>query len=113
MIAQRHHVVTQRVHQRYDRLAARLIADIIVAERIAGVEQENLVLAFALADFTHFSGQVLEAANHAGMIELRGAATWITGLRGGVPRCSLERSEERRVGKECVSTCRSRWSPSH
>src|SRR3546814_5181466 len=25
----------------------------------------------------------------------------------------LQRSEERRVGKECVSTCRSRWSPSH
>src|SRR3546814_14540256 len=24
---------------------------------------------------------------------------------------ALERSEERRVGKECVSTCRSRWSP--
>src|SRR3546814_16769495 len=24
-----------------------------------------------------------------------------------------DRSEERRVGKECVSTCRSRWSPSH
>src|SRR3546814_15641958 len=29
-------------------------------------------------------------------------------------RCpSVERSEERRVGKECVSTCRSRWSPYH
>src|SRR3546814_20459519 len=25
----------------------------------------------------------------------------------------LMRSEERRVGKECVSTCRSRWSPDH
>src|SRR3546814_12118422 len=25
----------------------------------------------------------------------------------------LIRSEERRVGKECVSTCRSRWSPYH
>src|SRR3546814_4998043 len=25
----------------------------------------------------------------------------------------VERSEERRVGKECVSTCRSRWSPYH
>src|SRR3546814_5337953 len=25
----------------------------------------------------------------------------------------LMRSEERRVGKECVSTCRSRWSPYH
>src|SRR3546814_20845000 len=24
---------------------------------------------------------------------------------------ALGRSEERRVGKECVSTCRSRWSP--
>src|SRR3546814_4405026 len=26
---------------------------------------------------------------------------------------SYQRSEERRVGKECVSTCRSRWSPYH
>src|SRR3546814_15338461 len=26
---------------------------------------------------------------------------------------SFDRSEERRVGKECVSTCRSRWSPYH
>src|SRR3546814_3440738 len=26
---------------------------------------------------------------------------------------SPPRSEERRVGKECVSTCRSRWSPYH
>src|SRR3546814_13380057 len=25
----------------------------------------------------------------------------------------LTRSEERRVGKECVSKCRSRWSPAH
>src|SRR3546814_14339393 len=25
----------------------------------------------------------------------------------------IERSEERRVGKECVRTCRSRWSPHH
>src|SRR3546814_4294872 len=28
-------------------------------------------------------------------------------------RCGQGRSEERRVGKECVSTCRSRWSPYH
>src|SRR3546814_18846396 len=25
----------------------------------------------------------------------------------------VSRSEERRVGKECVSTCKSRWSPTH
>src|SRR3546814_10322763 len=34
----------------------------------------------------------------------------------GFPLCFsyyFERSEERRVGKECVSTCRSRWSPYH
>src|SRR3546814_299383 len=31
-----------------------------------------------------------------------------------VPCCvTSTRSEERRVGKECVSTCRSRWSPIH
>src|SRR3546814_16515559 len=37
-------------------------------------------------------------------------------LPGGVLRVSIEagpRSEERRVGKECVSTCRSRGSPAH
>src|SRR3546814_7401411 len=28
-------------------------------------------------------------------------------------RTGRARSEERRVGKECVSTCRSRWSPYH
>src|SRR3546814_10225715 len=36
-------------------------------------------------------------------------------LDEGVPhhRDLCDRSEERRVGKECVSTCRSRWSPYH
>src|SRR3546814_12037837 len=35
-------------------------------------------------------------------------------VRGGErPGAAVERSEERRVGKECVSTCRSRWSPYH
>src|SRR3546814_7414182 len=36
---------------------------------------------------------------------------------GGLVQLAAEdsyfRSEERRVGKECVSTCRSRWSPYH
>src|SRR3546814_8473510 len=30
-----------------------------------------------------------------------------------VAAAARQRSEERRVGKECVSTCRSRWSPYH
>src|SRR3546814_14789048 len=32
---------------------------------------------------------------------------------GRLARLLVDRSEERRVGKECVSTCRSRWSPYH
>src|SRR3546814_13683313 len=33
-------------------------------------------------------------------------------VHGGVLKLD-SRSAERRVGKECVSTCRSRWSPDH
>src|SRR3546814_3392048 len=43
--------------------------------------------------------------------------TWTTSADGLVwtftLRDGLLRSAERRVGKECVSTCRSRWSPYH
>src|SRR3546814_1529983 len=35
------------------------------------------------------------------------------GCRGRAAESFPDRSEERRVGKECVSTCRSRWSPYH
>src|SRR3546814_14764660 len=34
-------------------------------------------------------------------------------LRRRLDLDDFRRSEERRVGKECVSTCRSRWSPYH
>src|SRR3546814_1602158 len=37
----------------------------------------------------------------------------VLGLRDLARSAFTERSEERRVGKECVSTCRSRWSPYH
>src|SRR3546814_6477526 len=47
---------------------------------------------------------VLQAIGVNGVQCLRSA-----GLLGSDAR----RSEERRVGKECVSTCRSRWSPYH
>src|SRR3546814_14848468 len=36
-----------------------------------------------------------------------------TVFRNKTPIRKTRRSEERRVGKECVSTCRSRWSPYH
>src|SRR3546814_2624798 len=42
---------------------------------------------------------------------LRGAVR--TATRDVEDALAGQSSEERRVGKECVSTCRSRWSPSH
>src|SRR3546814_20425618 len=46
---------------------------------------------------------------------LRGAHESSPRVSPGGPHFTAmeDRSEERRVGKECVSTCRSRWSPSH
>src|SRR3546814_17064136 len=38
----------------------------------------------------------------------------VEGLQGRQAQSAAgDRTEERRVGKECVSTCRSRWSPYH
>src|SRR3546814_13252209 len=34
-------------------------------------------------------------------------------IENAILQRARERSEERRVGKECVSTCRARWSPYH
>src|SRR3546814_7166354 len=43
-----------------------------------------------------------------------GLATACTPLTdAGLSAQRAERSDERRVGKECVSTCRSRWSQYH
>src|SRR3546814_12559150 len=47
----------------------------------------------------------LSAYNAATLTADADTARWFEAL--------LARSEERRVGKECVSTCRSRWSPYH
>src|SRR3546814_6018607 len=44
---------------------------------------------------------------------IRKAASDIGDIAAQTNLLALNRSEERRVGKECVSTCRSRWSPYH
>src|SRR3546814_19129894 len=71
---------------------------------------------------------VRDATNHGyglAFVMVAGATALLAGLPQG--RATLERawdlleshfwdaprSEARRVGKECVSTCRSRWSPDH
>src|SRR3546814_17460976 len=61
------------------------------------------------------------AAGHRGEEAMGGAVATLGGriveqhdaAIVGPRRKGQVRSEERRVGKECVSTCRSRWSPYH
>src|SRR3546814_13536685 len=48
------------------------------------------------------------AVGGASLYRLLGRADFVVALMA-----SAMRSEERRVGKECVSTCRCRWSPFH
>src|SRR3546814_20585168 len=43
----------------------------------------------------------------------RSTASAFYRVMGRLSSVDIPRSEERRVGKECVSTCRSRWSPYH
>src|SRR3546814_4121932 len=76
------------------------------AERI--VELGGVLPAQFRADFT------LRLAGKGGARRRRRhEKTWEA--KRGAHRCSIKigRAEERRVGKECVSTCRSRWSPYH
>src|SRR3546814_2541780 len=46
-------------------------------------------------------------------VGLQGQLAEFVGLPLQALALGRQRSEERRVGKECVSTCRSRWSPYH
>ena len=59
------------------------------------------------------SQQVEEQGKESGSVErLFGLQSSV--MLGVVRRtCGTARSEERRVGKECTSWCRSRWSPYH
>src|SRR3546814_20836366 len=74
--------------------------------------------------FFHFILQSITIAEHGlveALIRAQTYAFYCTVLVAGIVISQLRaqrpdpnaRSEERRVGKECVSTCRSRWSPDH
>src|SRR3546814_12047718 len=72
-----------------------LIGDWVTAhKRLVSVSDRGSIL---LVVYTAFSAAVVEGLWH----------------RVAPAELLVLRSEERRVGKECVSTCRSRWSPYH
>src|SRR3546814_18630216 len=74
--------------------------------------------------YARAAGEFLAWVAARGITSLAGlqplhVAAWIEALGREVSAPTVKqqlaavRSEERRVGKECVSTCRSRWSPYH
>src|SRR3546814_14490482 len=88
------------------------------ALEVADADRQLLHLAQAALHRFQALGDELERRVQAGVE--RGLQLFIDGgahlfeLRCVVGLQLLQlRSEERRVGKECVSTCRSRWSPYH
>src|SRR3546814_14848767 len=68
--------------------------------------EENRAVLVAVLLMVAFNGLFLSAN---GIFLLVAPLTWYE----LVPGVTDTRSEERRVGKGCVSTCRARWSPYH
>src|SRR3546814_16739729 len=75
--------------------------------------REMMGCAFKHVTFAFGPGDASVAQNAATEAEAYLAAAVEASSEDFVRSESVSRSEERRVGKECVSTCRSRWSPYH
>src|SRR3546814_12204588 len=84
-------------------------------ERADGMTREDVIaIAGSLED--GFVIEILEAGgDRADLIEAvaRARGDPLDFPASPRPMSPIVRSEERRVGKECASTCRSRWSPDH
>src|SRR3546814_20918244 len=66
------------------------------------------------AVFLHENQRMLTPACHAPRgTNMQWRSVPVTATRFGERNVRWQRSEERRVGKECVSTCRSGWAPDH
>src|SRR3546814_20969911 len=66
-------------------------------------------LAWWLVDFPQLDAMPLRARKLSGRLT-PALAGWLRAATGAPGLVCDVRSEERRVGKECVSTCRSRWA---
>src|SRR3546814_13135072 len=70
------------------------------------------LLHLALFVSSSVAGLIAPLQAHAGEASGDSGAIVVNGQKESY-KAEDTRSEERRVGKECVSTCRSRWSPNH
>src|SRR3546814_14711010 len=88
------------------------------SERLRQIDYHNLlgIVALAWMSVVGLTGVINAAATPLRQMWQMGGLAEMTEAYEGQPplppsRYGSIRSEERRVGKECVSTCRSRWSP--
>src|SRR3546814_19677208 len=101
-----------------------LSSDVCSSDLLDGVTfpAAEIVLEFLdPSDDGEEGGSMFPTGNLIDELEVPGIGTLkATMISAGIPTVFVnaedigyQRSEERRVGKECVSTCRYRWSPYH
>src|SRR3546814_19101588 len=73
----------------------------------------TLALAELTSDKVDMLTVVLVGSSETRRVARPAGGEWVYTPRGYAGKAQKNRSEERRVGQECVSTCRSRWSPYH
>src|SRR3546814_2244656 len=81
-----------------------------ISDWSSDVCSSDLIEAFSFGQIADASGSIKGSFNITGTTE---NPSVLGGLVFNEAAFTHTRSEERRVGKECVSTCRSRWSPYH
>src|SRR3546814_15112545 len=94
-------VCSSDLRMQITRRDARRFAIALAAARHVDIEQMDLVIAC--------DTRAIAVVDAARGMDARFTVDANRQRAGDDPQ--IERSEERRVGKECVSTCRSRWSP--
>src|SRR3546814_20463814 len=81
----------------------------IIQERNAAIECRKVMIQVEFLRCTWSAG----ATRHSQGALVRRRCRSFGFAAGGESSMMTNRSEERRVGKECVTTCRFRWSPYH